>query len=668
MTSQTSDEGHTVRVHGSTSVASFDRPIIEVLYAPIASIIVGLCGSAITTRSMICEETLTQLKGYDGLCVSEFYDSDSSTTLLFLDSEDENVCSSGAKLVKTEIFRAICQAVHCLALVSFDVNAKFAVSHRPPTEDEQRHGPLLALVVCRVANHLADFLLTEFGTEECPATKRKNLWAIDYPFGARAIGGLLDSTLYKAYHALHGISLTGPTAQHAVASMEHLPLSSPNDEIHQVEMVVPESTLATAQLYRCIMRAYGTGRKSPPRAALEFVASALPDMEESKRSKVLRNFLFSGESEYFSHRDVISLVNNGSDLPAAPDWVWVTHDVPDDTNLDTEIQDALVVRKGICHQLAQGPLPSLAGSSADSAKTAKQDMNVEERVITARNEDELSKKFNAIVDDLCYGEPVNSKAWFDASQCLLMKADLIADRLGLSKGFSRTDGFQIPSQRVKAGAQLTLAELIDDQEREYERNLMGWKPHLGKDLSAYIRYQWASFPSLRACFEELGACGDRDMFDGSAMDDDDFSADAWNEIGDLYEKGDYCGWQQAGGGLFVGALRKMAVRCKFLALYLLRRQDSALPSESFLASEISESLGAVYYTELMGSQMYGYPMHVMTDHWKRQMAETALSCFQFAVDALGVAVSDEDLEAKQTWDLVFMRGKVSLLLSLVFKD
>jgi hypothetical protein len=450
--------------------------------------------------------------------------------------------------------------------------------------------------------------------------------------------------------------------------MEHLFLSSPNDEVHQVEMAIPESTLAAAQLYRCIMRAYGTGRRSPPRPALECVASALPDMEESKRSTILRNFLFSGESEYFSHSSVISLVNKGSDLPSVPDWVWVTDDVPDDASLDAEIRDALLVRKGICHQLAQGPLPSLSGSSADSAKTAKQDVSVEETVITARNEEELSKKFNAIVDDLCYGEPVNSKGWFDASQCLLMKANLVADRLGLSKGFSRAAGFQIPSHRVEAVAKSSLAELIADQEREYDRNLQGWKPYLGKDLSVYIRHQWASFPSLRACFEEVGACGYRDVLDGSAMDDDDFSAHVWKEIGDLYEKGDYVGWQQAWGGLFVGALRKMAVRCTFLAVYLLRRQDSALSSENFLASEISESLGVVYYTELMGSQMYGYPMHVMTDHWKRQMAETARSCFQFAIDALGVAASDEDLEGKQTWDLVFMRGKVSLPLSLVTKD
>jgi hypothetical protein len=151
MSFQTSNEGHTVRVNINTSISSFDRPIIEVLYAPIASVIVGLCGSAINTRSMMCQETLTSIKSGDGLCLGELYDSDSSATELFLDADDfENISAGGVKRAKTEILRAICQAVHCVALVSCDVNAKWAVSYQPPTEDERQHGPLLPLVVCRL--------------------------------------------------------------------------------------------------------------------------------------------------------------------------------------------------------------------------------------------------------------------------------------------------------------------------------------------------------------------------------------------------------------------------------------------------------------------------------------------------------------------------------------
>jgi hypothetical protein len=99
----------------------------------------------------MCQETLTSIKSGDGLCLGELYDSDSSATELFLDADDfENISAGGVKRAKTEILRAICQAVHCVALVSCDVNAKWAVSYQPPTEDERQHGPLLPLVVCRL--------------------------------------------------------------------------------------------------------------------------------------------------------------------------------------------------------------------------------------------------------------------------------------------------------------------------------------------------------------------------------------------------------------------------------------------------------------------------------------------------------------------------------------
>jgi hypothetical protein len=282
-------------------------------------------------------------------------------------------------------------------------------------------------------------------------------------------------------------------------------------------------------------------------------------------------------------------------------------------------------------------------------------------VSTGTNEEELSKKFEAVVDDLCYGEPVNSKGWYDASICLLMKADLIADRLGLSKGFSRADDFHIPTNRGSFELKATLADLLATQEQEYERNSQGWAPYLGRDLAVYIRQQWASFDSLRKTFDEIGSgSGYVDALKGERTDEDAYAAHVWQEIGSLYEKGDFVGWQQALGGMFVAALRKMALRCMYVALHLLRRQDGRQSSNGFLAAEIAESLGSLYYSEVMGSQMYGYPMHVMTDHHKRLLIETARTCFQFAIDASGGTALDVDEESRQTWDLLFMKGKVRL--------
>lgn len=392
-------------------------------------------------------------------------------------------------------------------------------------------------------------------------------------------------------------------------------------------------------------------------------------MEESQRSKVIRNFLFSGE-DYFSYRDILALLNKDprqiQAINAMPDWVWGAEHAPgserhSQIQLNQEMEDAHLVRKGICHELAQGPPPTFSASSVDGTKSSKssttnQNEKIEERVVAAGNEEELSKKFDAVLDDLCYGEPVNSKGWHDASQCLLLKADLIADRLGLSKGFARTKDFHIPTNRaVDLESKRALGELIDEQEKEFSRNSEGWVPFLGGDLSVYIRHQWASFPSLRACFDEIGK---RDYARvTTTTDDDDYAAQVWREIGSLYDKEDFVGWQQAWGGLFVGALRKMALRCMYIALYLLRRETPGQTAEEFLTAEIAESIGVSFYSELMGSQMYGFPMHVMTDHRKRQLAETALACFQFAIDASETTTIDEDEETRQTWDLLFMKGK-----------
>jgi len=673
------DEVRTVRLSDSVGGSTFDRPIIEVLYAPVASLVVGLCGSAIASRILSRHESMPSTSGTDRLCVSEMYDSDASATDVVLETGDGESTLVESKRVKAELLRWICHAAHCIALVSGELNTKVATSYQPPTRKGDEHGPHLPMVVSRVANHFADILLSEFGTEENLASKRKNLWATEYPFGVRSIGGLLDFTLHKAYRALHGFALTGSSAQQAIVGIDHLTFS--NDDVNPSTVVKPESTLAAAQLYRCLLRAYGTvRRKSPPKEALECVASALPAMEESERSRVIRNFLFSGKGEYFSHRDVTALLHRDPEqvqpLSAMPDWVWEMEASPGSescvtSDADQDMEDAMLVRKGICHELAQGAVPLLSASSADGAKSTKtnaggQSRVVEERVTARENEQELSKKFEAIVDDLCYGEPVNSKGWYDASMCLVMKADLVADRLGLSKGFLRAKDFHVPTNRVDLEPKLALADLMDEQEKEYERNFQGWKPYLGNDLSVYIRCQWASFPSLRECFEEIGRNRYHDTQDGSQVDEESYASHVWQEIGSLYDKGDYIGWQQAWGGLFVGALRKMAHRCMYVAVYLLRRQVP-LQSSGFLTAEIVESLGVSYYSELMNSQVYGYPMHVMTALRKRQLAEIARTCFQFAIDASAAATIDEDEENRQTWDLLFMKGKVrcySLLLCL----
>ena len=666
MTVHEPDQICTVRLSGSAGTSSFDRPIIETLYAPVSGLVIGLCGSGIESRN-VSRSNVTSTINTDLLCVSEFYDSDSSCTELVLGATEDDGTVSHEKSVQAQLLKGLCHAAHCIALVSVELNAKVATLYKPLTMCDDQDRPLLPLVTSRVSNHLADILLTEFGVEQIPVLKRKNLWVEEYPFGTRAVGGLIDFTLYKAYRALHGFMLTGTGAQQAIIDMDHLsPMSS--DDITPSQTFKPESPVATAQLYRCMLRASGTvGRKSLPKEALECVLSALPAMEESERSRVIRDFLFAGDGDYFLPREMTILLKTDPDevqpIRGIPGWVWNAEASPESESHSTqpksqEMEDAMLVRRGICHELAQGPLPLLsAGDVARNAKNSScnRDGIVEERVSSGTNEEELSKKFEAVIDDLCYGEPVNSKGWYDASICLIMKADLIADRLGLSKGFSRSDDFHIPTNRGNLESKTTLADLVDSQEQEYERNSQGWKPYLGKNLSVYIRQQWASFASLRETFDEIGGGSN-----GGQTDEDAYAAHVWQEIGSLYEKGDFVGWQQAFGGMFVAALRQMALRCLYVALHLLRRQDARQSSNGLLAAEIAESLGSLYYSQIMGSQMYGYPMHVLTDHHKRELTETARTCFQFAIDASGANALDEDEESRQTWDLLFMRGKVRI--------
>ena len=95
-----------------------------------------------------------------------------------------------------------------------------------------------------------------------------------------------------------------------------------------------------------------------------------------------------------------------------------------------------------------------------------------------------------------------------------------------------------------------------------------------------------------------------------------------------------------------------------IALYL-----SYKASIDNVVLEITESLGVSLYSELMGSQEYGYPMQEMTPARKREVAEAALVCFKTAacvdksVGELGSSISGGD-EARDFWDLHFMIGKV----------
>jgi hypothetical protein len=117
----------------------------------------------------------------------------------------------------------------------------------------------------------------KFGDDEIDGENRKKLWSEEYPFHTKYIGELLDTALHKTYRWLYGFALVGEQNHQLNAGSE---LSHPVNNINEIanKTFKLESTVAAGQLYRCIIRAYAGGRRTPPKQALEAVSAALPPL------------------------------------------------------------------------------------------------------------------------------------------------------------------------------------------------------------------------------------------------------------------------------------------------------------------------------------------------------------------------------------------------------
>lgn len=126
----------------------------------------------------------------------------------------------------------------------------------------------------------------------------------------------------------------------------------------------------------------------------------------------------------------------------------------------------------------------------------------------------------------------------------------------------------------------------------------------------------------------------------------------WYLIQSKYNEGKFVEWQQAWGGLFVSSLLYMSKKCLRVALFLADRMKENM------YSEISESLGTLLYSRLMGSESYGYPLSPLSDIEKRQKAKLALLCFERAISSSSTLnKSNNDESTVVTWEVQFMIGK-----------
>lgn len=553
--------------------SSFDRPIVDRLRIPLAVAIVGFCGSASCTRkssnNRSAPEHIDDKEAEDDhLCLTEFFDSDATAHDLSDGDDNEGGKKDTETKSQQELLRVISHVVYCVGLVFGSVDEKEVISFNDNALYETKHGPLLPLIVGRVLNPIADALLLYFKDDEDGDSR--GLWSDSFPSGTRSIGAILDSALYKAYKCLHGFTIVGTTDQ-TISVKENIVATNVDIE---TKTFVPESTRAAAQLYRCIVRAR---KRSPPKVALETVSSALPPLEESEKTKKIRDFLFSAQRPYFDVEDVVSIVTKSSrwdaQFGAVPDWgrMEKSEETRNDESNDAASSDEILrVRKGIFSLLAQGDLPTYSAENG-----GKED----ERLAAARFEGELSKKFNAILNNLSYGDTDDIRGWFKAAQCLLLKAETVSDRLGMSKGFSRNSDFFIP-KRPPRRQRLDIASLKDEQRREHVIKEMSSLQHLGDDLSIYVHYKWSRFESLVSLSALLLEDASDETVPGDENNDrESFVFRVKKDILEMQRKGHLVEWQQAWGGMFVTALKRVAVRCMCLAVYLFHTHCSEMSTE-----------------------------------------------------------------------------------------
>ena len=607
--------------------SSLERMIAEELSTPLAVIITSLCGAGLSIVTHNPKENDSEDTMQNQLCLREFFDSDASINEYDSDKGDSCVLTR-----HSTVLQCVSQAVQCIAVVFARVHERTMLSFEPKFDCGHEHGMLLPLVVTRVLSSLADLILVE-----CSSNKsRSSLWAEEYPFGTRTTGLLLDATLHKAYRLLYGFTISSSSKE-----------SSHIGDDQSFNKSWPECPDATAQLYRCIRRTYKNSRKSPPKSALECVASSLPPIVETSNIQSVRNFVFSIKKESFLPSVVNDVVSKTKGWTSHFDEIDSTMHNYCQESEDLVQDDMMKVRRGIYRELAMGPLPSLSSGTVDSSKSHKgEESNTDERFVAAQNEQSLSRKFHCILDDLAFGNTANAVGWAGAAQCLQLKANVIADRIGYSRGFSRSPNFIVPTNREPSEESLTLSELLECQEQDYCCKMEGWVPFIGNDLSLFVDYSWSSFKSLTTCFQNL-----------RPKESNPLEIQVWLELKRLFENDDFVAWQQALGGMFVEGLRQMATKCLLTALFVLDFKNKNVPDDDVLKSEILESLGTLQYSQLMGSQVYGYPMQVLTDYKKRDFSNTARLCFEAALMTVN-STGDADDESQVTWDLHFMIGKV----------
>ena len=586
------------------------------LMVPIASAIIALCGSpGISIEG-------AQRRGDDrcdksAISFSDYFDSEDSVNRLFLagtetDGEDE--------LSRRILLTKVCQLVQCISIVFRSVNEKL-INQETTCRllPSSQHGPFLPLVVVRVLSALSEGIFELFS---------ENVWGVAYPYGARECGSTIDSLLGRAYSHLYGFSFS-------------------TGDSDTSKSFAPESISAAIHLFRCIKRVYHDNRKTPPSKAFETLEMALPPAEESEVSKAINSFLFDADknSEVVNRTSAITSI----DLPSGfPEWVFEADDINPST--DDHQNNIELLRRGVACELAKGSMANLHSSQKSPSDMDDQGLTGE-RELTQSHELSLHQKFRGVLADLCYN-PKNIDSWIVLSECLGFKAEDICDRLVLVREPSSDFCLNSKSKRIFP-ATMSMDQIKISQSEDYhESRSNNWKPFIGNNLLVYMKYPWSNFSSLQACAQEVRSSITEIIgTDDSHKDVHASDYRCWKDVEAMFEEGNYVSWANAWAGMFVMALRTMRLKALLVARYLAKNSH-----KGFHPSEVCEDLGTALYSELQFSTVYGYPLHPMTLHEKRSIAERSNFFFQEAVSLSSSRYYTQKCHVI-AFELYFMIGK-----------
>ena len=181
--------------------------------------------------------------------------------------------------------------VQCVGLVFCGIDDTQIVSSQQLILSPNTCGPLVPTLVVKCLTQISDFVLANFG-----CGKETGIWG-EYLFSCRSVGAQLDILLHRAYRVIHGINLS-PYGLQTFRKDFAVPIATTSISYDSDILVPPSSAEAGAQLYRCVMRSYGKGRRSIPTDALECISASLPaESDNTDRVSAVKKFLFYNTNE-----------------------------------------------------------------------------------------------------------------------------------------------------------------------------------------------------------------------------------------------------------------------------------------------------------------------------------------------------------------------------------